>query len=135
MPHSHTEHDGSVRARLGVRAGTRVWVGGHSVTAKRALAPHLAGTTRPPTGPVERAFVTPVSVDEAVYFATKVRDRLVDDGILWVVRGGGAAGTTSEGSRDAGGLDTLLADAGWRAAGSIQLTDAVAAEGYRPLRP
>ncbi len=69
----------------GVTPGLRVWVGGHDPNARREVEKRLAGTVRPPTGRVDLAFITPQSVDEAVYFAGKLRNRLVADGALWVV--------------------------------------------------
>lgn len=69
----------------GVTPGLRVWVGGHDPNAKREVEKRLAGAVRPQTGCIDLAFITPQSVDEAVYFAGKLRVRLVADGALWVV--------------------------------------------------
>jgi len=64
--------------------GARVWVGGHDIDAKRAIESLVAGCARPPAGPIEAAFVAPLDEDEALYFAAKVRPRLVDGGQLWI---------------------------------------------------
>lgn len=69
----------------GVTPGLRVWVGGHDQEAKREVEHRLAGTVRPQTGRIDLAFITPQSVDEAVYFASKLRDRLAAGGAIWVV--------------------------------------------------
>ena len=71
--------------RWGVKPESRVWVGGHNVAARRATEIHLAGTARPPTGPIDLAFIAPESIDEAVYFAQKISPRLVQDAVIWVV--------------------------------------------------
>ncbi len=69
----------------GVTPGLRVWVGGHNPNAKREVQERLAGTVRPQTGRIDLAFITPQSVDEAVYFASKLRNRLAAGGAIWVV--------------------------------------------------
>jgi len=69
----------------GVEPGKRVWVGGHNLDARREIELHLAGTERPPTGPIDLAFVAPRSTDEAVYFAGKLRSRLAPTGLVWIV--------------------------------------------------
>lgn len=68
-----------------MRSGQRLWVGGHNLAAKREIEKHLTGTVRPATGPVEMAFITPDVIDEAVYFASKIRLRLTPEGSLCVV--------------------------------------------------
>ena len=70
---------------LDLRPGTRVWVGGNDVAAKRALEPFLHQTVRPPSGPIDAAFIAPLSNDEAIYFARKIERRLATDGAIWVV--------------------------------------------------
>ncbi len=69
----------------GITPGLRVWVGGHDQNARREVEDRLAGAARPQTGRIDLAFITPQSVDEAVYFAGKLRNRLVANGALWVV--------------------------------------------------
>jgi len=71
--------------KWGIESGLRVWVGGHNVEARREIERHLDGTLRPPTGAIDKAFITPQSVDEAVHFARKLMTRLVPDGTIWVV--------------------------------------------------
>lgn len=81
-----SEADGeAVRSALGVRAGMRIWVGGHAIEARRAIERHLSGTTRPPRGPLDAAFICPKTPDEATYFAEKVRPRLEAAATIWVV--------------------------------------------------
>lgn len=69
----------------GVPDGGRVWVGGHNQGARRAVEALLVNVTHPPEGPLDRAFITPQTVDEATYFAGKIRVRLVPDGVIWIV--------------------------------------------------
>jgi hypothetical protein len=40
---------------------------------------------RPPTGPLDAAFITPRSVDEALHFARKLRARMAPTGALWII--------------------------------------------------
>ena len=65
--------------------GARVWLGGHNLHARRKVEKYLAGTVRPPTGPIDAALIAPKTVDEALYFACKLRDRVVAKGILWII--------------------------------------------------
>ena len=41
--------------------------------------------TRPPTGSLDGAIITPQAIDEAEYFAQKVLPRLIDGGAIWIV--------------------------------------------------
>ncbi len=75
----------SGKSRWGIEPGMRVWVGGHDIEARREIERHLDGTPRPPTGSIDKAFIAPQSVDEAVHFARKLLTRLVPDGSIWVV--------------------------------------------------
>jgi hypothetical protein len=75
----------TVVKRLGIKPGMRVWVGGHNTAARTEIESHLVGTDRPPEGPIDLGFITPQSGDEAVYFAGKLRRRLVGPGVLWIV--------------------------------------------------
>lgn len=70
---------------LGLRAGLRIWVGGNNVGIRREMETHLSETTRPPTGLLDAAFITPATSEEAVYFARKLKPRLSGDASLWVV--------------------------------------------------
>lgn len=86
----------------GVPDGGRVWVGGHNLEARRAAESLLVNVTHPPEGPIDRGFITPQTVDEAVYFAVKLRPRLIPGGVVWVVvpQRFGAAGKGFSGTRD-----------------------------------
>jgi hypothetical protein len=81
----------------------RVWLGGHNTERKREVERHLRGTHRPPTGPVDLAFITPQSADEAAYFAAKVQPRLSPGGAIWTVY-------PSDTSPDRGAFDVSMAD-------------------------
>lgn len=74
-----------VAESLGLRAGLRIWLGGNNADARREIEHYLSETTRPPTGPLDAAFITPNTSDEAVYFAEKLKPRLTPDARVWVV--------------------------------------------------
>ncbi len=65
--------------------GARVWLGGHDTAARGVVECRLAGALRPPTGPIDAAFITPMSIEEATHFAGKLLDRLNPNGTLTVV--------------------------------------------------
>lgn len=71
--------------RLGLRTGLRIWVGGNNTDARREIEQYLSETTRPPTGPLDAAFITPNTSEEAAYFAAKLKPRLTPDACVWVV--------------------------------------------------
>ena len=60
-------------------------MGGHNVEAKREIERLVAGLARPVTGPLDAAFVAPVDEDEALYFAWKLRGRLLPGGQVWII--------------------------------------------------
>ena len=85
MAGQRTENPTTTAQDWGVGPGKRVWVGGHNVEARREIETYLTGTERPPTGPLDLGFIAPTTGDEAVYFAGKLRYRIVSTGLLWVV--------------------------------------------------
>ncbi len=76
----------SLARQWGIIPGMRVWVGGHNVKAKRLISRALAGTIHPPSGPIDMAFITPQSADEALYFVRKLRQRLAQGGAIWIIQ-------------------------------------------------
>lgn len=74
-----------VAESLGLRTGLRIWVGGNNADARREIERYLSETTRPPTGPLDAVFITPVTSEEAAYFAAKLKPRLTPDARVWVV--------------------------------------------------
>ena len=70
---------------MGLRTGLRVWVGGNNTVARREIESFLSETTRPPTGPLDVAFITPSTNEEAAYFAAKLKPRLTAEARVWVV--------------------------------------------------
>ncbi len=70
---------------------SRVWVGGHNLDARRVVERHLKDAIRPTLGPLDVAFITPNSADEAAYFASKLLERLAEGACIWVVRDVGRA--------------------------------------------
>ncbi len=75
----------SVSKQLGLRPGVRVWVGGHDMAAKRAVAPFLSEASRPPTGPLDAAFIAAGSPEEADYFLHKLARRLPPGATAWII--------------------------------------------------
>jgi hypothetical protein len=65
--------------------GKAVWLGGNDVAVRQVLENSLSSAHRPAGGPLDVAFVTPLSVDEAVYFACKLKKRFRASGELWIV--------------------------------------------------
>lgn len=53
--------------------------------ARRIIEPQLVDCIRPPTGPLDAAFICPLTIDEAVYFAQKLMPRLVSAGRITVL--------------------------------------------------
>jgi len=80
-----TGADGPAAGDLGIGPGMRIWVGGHNLDAKRAVAPFLVGVARPVEGPLDVAVVCPSAPDEAAYFCSKVRSRLAAGSRLYVL--------------------------------------------------
>lgn len=75
---------GAVKS-LGIKINDRVWVGGHDARVRRLVNAILAGAKRPEVGPIDVAVVTPLAIDELVYFVGKLQRRLVDNGLIGVV--------------------------------------------------
>jgi len=84
--------------------GARVWLGGHDTKLRGLIERRLVGVRRPPTGPLDAAFITPLCVEEAVHFAGKLRKRLVESGILTVFH---AVSTGTDGRRTSIAPDEL----------------------------
>jgi hypothetical protein len=85
MNSSDLGQPGPAPIEWGLTSESRVWVAGHNARTKAEVDNLLSGAVRPPTGPVDIAFIVPDSVGEAEYFASKVRPRLTPEGSLWVV--------------------------------------------------
>lgn len=95
-PHTHR----SVSKRLGLRPGSRVWVGGHNLAAKRAIVPFLVEAARPPTGPLDAVFIASDTPEEADYFLHKLARRLPTDGTAWIITRTNAQATEDQHTRD-----------------------------------
>ncbi len=74
-----------VAESLGLRTGLRIWVGGNNTDSRREIEHYLSEATRPPTGTLDAAFITPVTSEEAAYFAAKLKPRLTPNASVWVV--------------------------------------------------
>lgn len=72
-------------------AGLRIYVTGHNRAARKRIEPMLSGATRPGEGPIDLAVITPETVDEWRYFATKALARLMENGQVFLVLDEGAS--------------------------------------------
>ncbi len=119
----------------GLGPGKRVWVGGHFAAGKRAVEASVVGSERPPTGAVDAAFVVPLTVDEALYFAGKIGPRLASGGRIWLVSAGPQPASNREGVECFQGFREHMARAGFLACGHIAIDDAFVAAGFRKRPP
>jgi hypothetical protein len=99
-----------------------VWVGGRDLVARRAVESCLPPVQRPPTGPLDAAFITPASLDEALYFAGKVAERMRPTGSVWIV-----VGAVDEAY---GELEQLMRSNGWAPASSLELEPQLRCHGF-----
>ncbi|MCH8966265.1 MAG: hypothetical protein IID43_01175 [Planctomycetes bacterium] len=116
----------------GIRPGLRVWVGGHNVDARRAIEAHLSGAIRPPTGPIELGLIAPLSIDEALYFADKLRSRLAPKGRVWIVYADRPSPHHAQGVVDSSTLGTRMLEQGYADIGSLKLDDTLRTSGFQP---
>lgn len=115
----------------GVVQGTRVWIGGNNTEARREVELLIGDAERPPTGELDRAFIAPLGNEEAVYFARKLRSRLVPDGLIWVIYP--KRGSTNE-AIYSGNVDELnieLFEIGFAEWGRANLTAEYSSSGFR----
>ncbi|MHC5110851.1 MAG: hypothetical protein ACYTHJ_13350 [Planctomycetota bacterium] len=68
-----------------VDSAKTMWIGGHAERAKRFVHREFQQNSKPPTGGIDWAVITPQNADEACYFARKVKPRLNEPGVVWVV--------------------------------------------------
>ncbi len=116
----------------GIRPGLRVWVGGHNVDARRVIEAHLAGTIRPPTDPIELGLIAPLSIDEALYFADKLRSRLVPKGRVWIAYADASSPHQIQGAIDPHTLRTRMLEQGHAEIGVLKLDDTLRTSGFEP---
>lgn len=69
----------------GLVPGSRIWVCGHNVFARQTIEEMFPDFARPPEGPIDAGFLTPATVDEAMYFAKKIRLRLEPHARIWII--------------------------------------------------
>ena len=135
MPGHRSETPTTTVERLGIKPGLRVWVGGHQSQAKAEIEPHLAGTIRPPEGPLDLAFVTPQSVDEAVYFAGKLLRRLQSNGTLWVIHPNNRSPHAAQFRGQIDDLVVSLFERGFTQAGTMPVGHDFSALAFRQENP
>lgn len=132
MPGQRMDTPTSTVERWGVGPGKRVWVGGHNTHAKAEIEQYLAGTLRPPEGPIDLAFIAPQSTDEAVYFAGKLRRRVVSDGAVWIVHPNARSPRSGEFTGNLDDLAVGMFELGFTQAGDAPLGNDYTSLGFRP---
>ena len=94
--------------------GTRTWLGGHDLTARREVHNRLKGTIELVWGPIDVAIITPLDLEEAVYFAKKIAGRLQDNGPVWISNPRSAKTPGAASSNSAAELILAMQDAGFK---------------------
>ena len=115
-----------------ISPGDRVWFGGHNTEAKRVVEQFLHGTTRPPQGPIDAAFVVPQSTDEAHYFVAKLRDRLLPTSRVWLVIAKPDSPLRNDLDICAEDLQQAMIRTGFSEIGAVTLSEDFTSLGYRP---
>ena len=103
----------------------RSWVCGNCMEAKRAIAPCLSPSSRPAQGPIDVAIITPESTEEALYFVNKLRTRLDQEAIAWVVLSGKIEQFESKQQ-----FSLAMEQSGWVEINKISVNDSFFAVGY-----
>lgn len=63
----------------------RLWIGGQNRASRRIVERALSLPRVLPNGPLDGAILTPLTAEEAVYFASKLLPRLTPEATVWVV--------------------------------------------------
>lgn len=134
MAGQRAENPTTTAEEWGVGPGKRVWVGGHNVEARREIESFLEGVERPPTGPLDLAFIAPQTADEAVYFAGKLRSRIVSTGMAWVVYPNISSSREAEFSGNFDDMVIGLFELGYTEAGRAQVGNNYTSTGFRPAQ-
>ena len=109
-----------------------MWGGGPNVDAGRAIEVHLSGAIRPPTGTIELGLIAPLSIDEALYFADKLRSRLAPKGGVWIVYADAPSPHQVRGAVDSVTLGARMLEQGYAKIGSLKLDDTLRTSGFQP---
>ncbi len=131
MAGQRSENPTTTAENWGVGPGKRVWVGGHNLEARREIEGFLEGTERPPTGPLDLGFIAPITGDEAIYFAGKLRLRIVPTGLLWVVCPNGFSPRSDEFAGDMDDVVIGLFELGFSESGRAQVGNNYTSTGFR----
>jgi hypothetical protein len=115
----------------GITPGSRVWIGGNNTDARREIEILAGDAQRPPTGEIDRGFIAPLSVEECVYFARKIRPRLAQDGSIWVVYPKRGSGKEADFSGSFENLVVDLFELGFTESGRANLTSDFTSTGFR----
>ncbi|MBI4717880.1 MAG: hypothetical protein HY763_08765 [Planctomycetes bacterium] len=140
MPRLRTDDPTASLSTWGLGESGRVWIGGHNVPGKQALEAFLASSPnleRPAEGPIDIAFVVPLTADEAVYFAAKMRARLTPEGSVWIVYPRPGLGRTGEFNGSLDDVALNLFERGFVEIGRAGVSDEYSSLGFRtePLVP
>ncbi len=110
---------------------SRIWIGGNNTPARREIELLIGDADRPPEGQLDRAFIAPLTTDEALYFARKLRTRLVADATLWIVYPKRGSPIESEFSGSFDNMIVSLFELGFGEAGRANLTGDYTSTGFR----
>jgi hypothetical protein len=115
----------------GVNPSSRVWIGGNNTDARREIELLIADAQHPPTGALDRAFIAPLAADEALYFARKLRSRLVQDSSLWIVYPKRGSPREHEFAGNFEEMVIVLFELGFTESGRANLTGDYTSTGFR----
>lgn len=132
MSNSMPDDISATSLEWGIQSDSRVWIGGHCQGAKRIVVAALIHAVRPPEGPIDAAFLAPLTVDECVYFAAKIRPRLVRGGGIWVVYAQGDYSHQGEFQGSLPELETAFSGLGFCKCNKTSLANDYLSAEFRP---
>lgn len=114
-----------------ITPNSRIWLGGNNVSARREIELLTGDAQRPPAGELDCALIAPLSADEALYFARKVRSRLVAGGALWIAYPRRSSASQEEFTGDFDDMVVALFELGFTEAGVASLSESHTSTGFR----
>jgi len=114
-----------------VNPSSRIWIGGNNTDARREIELIVGDAQRPPTGELDRAFIAALSGDEVLYFARKLRSRLVTSSSLWIVYPKRGSPKAQEFSGNFEEMAVRLFELGYAESGRANLTGDYSSSGFQ----
>lgn len=134
LPQKGTNQTLKLLDLLGIQDTSRVWVGGLGKAAKRWVILQLKDVHRPAEGHIDVAILTPESSDEAEYFADKIKGRLSDHAIVWVVLNSQQPDPSAVDHQSLPVFVSALSAKGYQVEGTITLGENFTAHRFTPTR-